>query len=104
MKQPFKAGDRVAVYAGPMRIIGAIALIEPDGHIILDKYENVWHPKQCRRLIKKQRREVWIRQSSEGGLTSGWMFSLSGDKPIYIPTDEHNRPNGTWIRFREVTE
>ncbi len=76
MREPLKAGDRVRVY-GPVAdrkhnhtavshdFVGTVknATQAPDFLIVTSDYdsgEKFCHPKQCRRLIKKERRRVWL--------------------------------------------
>lgn len=67
----YKEGDRVKVYAtlngSVAETKGTFTRFRPDGmmYVNLDgrRGEIVAHPKQCRRLVKKQRRRVWIRES-----------------------------------------
>lgn len=60
----FKVGDRVAVYSLRDPAKGSVLSINDLGHLIvlIDGYEgtNTFHPKQCRRLVKKKRREFWV--------------------------------------------
>lgn len=64
----FKVGDRVAVYNWKGRQTGKICVVEATGEefcIGLDKlhegHDSIQaHPKQCRRLVKKERRRVWV--------------------------------------------
>lgn len=60
----FKVGDRVAVY-GPERDVGTISEVNGRGFVRMDpddnNFDTNWfHPKQCRRLVKKERRRVWV--------------------------------------------
>lgn len=70
MKEKFKAGDRCAYYFEPGRFTGTVERITPNGHleIIPDKgsTRKFMHPKQCRRLRRKKRREFEISISSSG--------------------------------------
>jgi hypothetical protein len=65
----FKVGDRVAAYTGKTnypdairRAVGEIAQIAANGAILLkhDTLDYWYSPKQCRRLIKRERRRVWV--------------------------------------------
>lgn len=79
MKKPFEVGERVAVYENASRWVGSIEADKgtvrgtflPDGvfWVRCDPSENEGAPnllaanaKQCRRLVKKKRRRVWIPQ------------------------------------------
>lgn len=66
----FKVGDRVAVYYPrcPIRNHAEITEVYPDGSLLVKydydlTYRFAAHPKQCRRLVKKERRKIWIAQS-----------------------------------------
>lgn len=75
MKTPFKVGDRVRTYAGYSGDCisvkaGVIKNILPKGVLEIAedgvKDGTRWaHPKQCRRLKKKERRRIWIRKKSD---------------------------------------
>lgn len=69
----FQVGDRVAVYSGPRRFIGrvnsAIGTLGDSNyhsvHVIEDGFylvheDGPFHPKQCRKLKAKTRREFWV--------------------------------------------
>jgi hypothetical protein len=82
MKKPFQVGDRVAVYGLDgncelVRIKTTITGLPANGQLYLDEKDTVKttvprydfsmaHPKQCRRLVKKPRRRVWVNQYTEG--------------------------------------
>lgn len=72
MKKPFQVGDRIAVYFGFERYTGTITEIRQDGFL---KYVEdgrgdgaliFAHPKACRRLVKRKRRELWVNILSTG--------------------------------------
>jgi len=91
----FSVGDRVAVYDNGMRYTGTITKIE--GRMVnvkcvfLDAELLVLH-KQCRRLIKKKREEIWIYP----------------DYLINYPLEGAPQPSITpiqfWIKFRRVKD
>lgn len=83
----FKVGDRVRVYQCEVKDTGTISDISEDGliKVVSKEVTYIVHYKQCRRLIKKKRREIWISPIPE-------LFS-------YLPT-----PTEGWIKFREVKE
>lgn len=60
MKTPLKVGDRVAVYDGVLKYCRTIEAIAPSGAVRISGSTAWFHPKQCRRLVKKKRREWWI--------------------------------------------
>ena len=86
----FKVGDRVAVYnIGNSRFCGTITHIDADHALRVD---NVYYsPKQCRRLILKKRREIWV-YGPELSLSSLERATWFRKCP-----DENN-----WIRFVEA--
>lgn len=76
----FKVGDRVKAY-GYVGEMGAFTLtstrlanaasvvdIQVSGNLVLQVGDSqrkyVAHPKQCRRLVKRERRRVWIKSSA----------------------------------------
>lgn len=70
MKQPFKLGDMVAVYDCDGRHSGGVILLNPDlaGMVTVkllrhpDILSGTYHIKQCRHLVKKKRREIWVNE------------------------------------------
>lgn len=67
MSREFKVGDRVAVYSSKKRFKGTVTsdVITSAGLIQIkfdDGYLWDFFPQQCRRLIKKQRRRVWVHK------------------------------------------
>lgn len=69
MKKEFKVNDRVVIYATlagiPARSKGTVLEVYPNKlYVKMDRVLTTpfiyAHPKQCRRLVKKQRREWWI--------------------------------------------
>lgn len=106
----FKVGDRVAVYAEGRRWIAHVADVldeqrakdhgcEP-GSLKVEVPVKLWvrwvHPKQCRRLVKKQRRSVWVMETMDGELRYGtWAVESKTTKELY---SDANR----WVEFREV--
>jgi hypothetical protein len=78
MKKPFQVGDRVAVYGherGKLRQCGTVEGMKGEEPISFPDTIKVrihpgcalyCHPKQCRRLVKKPRRRVWIEESELG--------------------------------------
>jgi hypothetical protein len=77
VESKFKKGDRVAVYLGgaddvdPVRKVGTVMSIDRDGDPLV-RFSNgeSWycHSKQLRRLIKPERRRVFLRASEVDGL------------------------------------
>lgn len=86
MKSPLKVGERVAVY-NERRDVGTVTHIALDGNLGVSfdtpgAYSMGWfHPKQCRRLKKRERRRVWVESHrvNEALATSvGVSASISG--------------------------
>lgn len=91
----FKEGDRVAFYGGFGRLTGTVSNAELDcvGMFTVigeggTKF-NV-HPKQCRKLKKKERRRVWIWRGVERSNT--YEFRINP------PTERSDE----WSEFVEV--
>jgi hypothetical protein len=76
MRKEFKVGDRVRSFAvsqsGAIVIKdGVIDRINPSGYMILKPDVGllyVTHIKQCRRLVKKARGEIWVNFYSQKSL------------------------------------
>lgn len=84
----FKVGDRVRAYSGGLAkgyFDARVTQITSEGLLILDEY-GVYHPKQCRRLVKTQRRRAWL------------LKSCLSNQAIFEPP---NFPEN-WIEFVEV--
>lgn len=65
MKRLYEFGDRVHVYDGSIRWHGTVSKVQENGLMIVDCRR--WGGelmtvslKQCRRLVKRKRREFWI--------------------------------------------
>lgn len=63
----FEVGQRVVAYDGT-RMVGRIVAICPSGTSV--QFESEWsgatkwmHPKQLRRLVRRKRRELWLKWS-----------------------------------------
>lgn len=71
----FKRGDRVSVVGGICNTeedecletdIYKVSRVREDGAVILtdedgERLVGMAHPRQCRRLVKRERRRVWVR-------------------------------------------
>lgn len=121
MKREFKVGDRVRVYGlvteinatggAPvyMGVSGKINLIKQHtGKLVVDVEglgTYLAHPKQCRRLIKKQKRRVWINEKwLQVSLTKTWSDVGSGaaiQAPLIICSKDKREG---FIEFIEVTK
>lgn len=74
-KEALKVGDRVAAYSPDGRRVGTVAAIYPDSNVKVEypkrKYptgtgwelSRQFHPKQLRRLKKRERRRIWISRN-----------------------------------------
>ena len=95
MKRPLQTGDRVRVYYSWNRVFTTtVKEIKSDSIITVQAYEvpleDLYvNPKQCRRLVKKKRRSVWVDPAS---------FKDTHEN-VYA---RHNRRFSTDIEFREV--
>lgn len=63
----FSVGDRVRVYSGANIYIGAVSKTWSDGMVDVLRDDCVsastWHSKQCRRLVKRERRRICLPES-----------------------------------------
>lgn len=87
-----KVGDRVAVYTGGNRYVAEIADMLNDGTLRFERVGAIGsfyaHPKQCRRLIRRERRRVYIQENpATKELGFGWV---------------DGRPGQGWVEFVEV--
>ena len=102
----FQIGDRIAGYwtedaYTAHREAGTVTEARDNGVLKVrcdDGTGNMFHHKQCRRLVKKKRREVWIAESD--------LNSADGDKWIQFGVNRAlTCVNGDrLIKFREVKE
>lgn len=100
----FKVGDRVAVYHGVFhnRAHGRVTGLYQSGEVsvLLDNnvQATVW-PQQCRRLVKRERRSVWISTQAmkdvQGGTNPDW-----GRIVVFYENPRLDDPSV--IEFREV--
>lgn len=74
MKKPFVVGERVAVYIAGTRSVGRVLALLEFGNLKIkckpgEAYGyRIVHPKQCRRLVRKERRVIWISKEALGRL------------------------------------
>lgn len=96
MKKPFVAGEKVAVYMdGATRKTGIVIGFsshakDKELHVEFNigSGERFWaHPKQCRRLVKKERKRVWVQYRDDGSWSN---FSIV--EPV----------RAGWVEFVEV--
>lgn len=112
----FKVGERVAVYGksrcGKADSNGATYIVTELGehkHAIPFLFARHWadhdraftgyefHPKQCRRLVKKPRRELWVAIDHYNGEKGG----RDTENPLYAYYEKPPTAND-WRLFREV--
>lgn len=84
----FQVGDKVAAYLGSKKYVGMVNHIDDrrEPHMVVVETETdtlSFHPKQCRRLVKKKRREIWV----------------DPDFNCFLESE-----NEGWIRFVEAKE
>lgn len=87
----FNVGDKIRMYGAGSegRSFRAPATIEKIVDGMIYTTTGVWcHPKQCRRLVKRKRRSVWIESHHDGSLRS--VFRVGDPRP------------SSAIEFREV--
>ena len=108
----FKVGDRVKVFVTlqsvPYETPGTVtAIMSPRLiKVNLDRVETTAgkiigaHPKQCRRLIKKPRRRVWVHGNPK--IKLGDAIETAGDLLFYISTEPSPTYKGAYIEFVEV--
>lgn len=65
----FKAGDRVVIYERQLKHTGVVVNVLPRGHLHVEAddilpRDIIFSPQQCRRLVKKKRRSVWVSKTS----------------------------------------
>lgn len=105
----FKVGDRVAVYDNGHRQVGVVGQIgDTTGSknirvdAVKSQLHSPWkfswfHPKQCRRLIKRERRRVFIQEKDVPN-------NEQSDYPDVLvrPTRGTTYNLGRWVEFIEV--
>lgn len=95
MKREFKVGDRVRVYGARYNgtvepFVATIEHIYQNGSIKVSSDNIMYceiHPKQCRHLVKKERRRIWVKFHPQG--------------QIYTVECSEPQEEG-WIEFVEV--
>lgn len=108
----FKVGDRVAVYGHPDITDGSariVLAIMDCGNLEIDRNEFA-HPKQCRRLVKKPRRRIWVpigyipsmalHQLGGGGFGQMLSYLEDGVGSPHKPNSEH----GSYYQYVEFVE
>lgn len=106
MTRTFKVGDRVRVYHGWREIEGQVTSIANTNlaseliHVTEDGFysaheDGPFAPEQCRKLVKKERRRVWLIESDIPASKG-----INYHKTIYRWPERHNNDN--WIEFIEA--
>ncbi len=86
-KEPLKVGDRVRVYGADtqsMVAVGVVEFVTLHGCPMVrlsSTFARSFHPKQCRRLKKRERRLVYIERTLDGEGNSNGRMVLSTLKP-----------------------
>lgn len=99
-----KIGDRVAAYNNGQRVVGTVTSIEAglkqnSGPVVVswDVPTGIgWisvHPKQCRKLVKRTRRRIWVRPDT---LTNNYI--INGSNLFAVSS----QPQANWVEFVEV--
>lgn len=107
MKKPFERGDRIAAYQGGERFIAIVGSKDTMGRLMLEGHGRDFciHEKQCRRLVKKKRRAIWIHEEvvtrvMKAGLPPAYTDYISYGE---VGCDVFNRAQGTdYIKFIEA--
>jgi hypothetical protein len=98
-----KPGDRVAVYDG-CRFVGVVQDIDENSddqsvYVVSSSSmcDGWYHPKQCRKLVKRGRRRVWMLEKHLKSET----FQVRG---LGEPAFKEPEPlaTGQWVEFIEV--
>lgn len=97
-KRPFEVGDRVAAYNCTKRYEGVVWSIDNrrwPTTLVIETRDDVlsFHPKQCRRLVRKERRRVWVNMDH-------WDY-YKADNPAHAYLEEPQDTPG-WVEFIEV--
>lgn len=103
MAREFKVGDKIMAFechgapnVGQVEVIITGIIQKIEGSFIMT--DRGWfHSKQCRRLVKKQRRRLWV---AIGG-KSGTIYEVTYDAPSLLPFYRDQDMPG-WIEFIEV--
>lgn len=86
MRKPFKAGEEIVCYNNGSRFTASvIGTHHSEGGIYVrnGNLDMLVHPKQCHRLVKKKRREIWICERHLSDLFingSSNKFSVAAEK------------------------
>lgn len=103
---PFKPGDRVRVFT-QSEIRDGVVIEEPGSvtewmTVKTDTNGSIWraHPRQCRRLVKRKRREIWVNEYTDGLTGSYYYQTKAGAEHGNTTGDGYRRT----IRFVEAKE
>lgn len=99
MKRPFQVGERIRIYYDySKQCTGEILNIWADGCLCIrddiGHVERMAHPKQCRRLVKKKRRSLWV---ATGNL-------IRPGNQVFLAYSEKAKDNIEYTEFREVVK
>ena len=90
----FKENDRVRVYdrhRSPKPLVGFISMITHDGILLVKPDAGggsiSFHPQQCRRLVKKERKRIWVTWPKYHFNEYEANISLKEPKETSFPTD-----------------
>lgn len=104
MKNPFKPQDRVRVYTANGVFVGVVSYVCADQDCLMievqdnPKVERIVHFRQCRRLVKKKRREIWVDLDSNSRF-----YDDDGEETgKFYHARDTSFPGAT--KFREVKE
>jgi hypothetical protein len=98
----FKVGDRVAYYLSSHRRTGKVLSVHANASLQVDednaspRWEYNVHPKQCRKLVKKPRRKVFILEQE---LVN---FQKETSAPAWEKPWEDLDFDSPWVEFVEV--
>ncbi|MGZ3713093.1 MAG: hypothetical protein ACXWQO_19665 [Bdellovibrionota bacterium] len=94
-KREFKVGDMVRIFSEYGQHDGKIdAIAASNGHIRTEKFSTWYHPKQCRRLIRKakpapamhKRIQRWLATPNAGtGACAFWSREEAAKYPMHDP-------------------
>lgn len=98
----FKPGDRVRVFHGLYSFTGRVAHV--DRNIlelvdIPDRFRGTrYHEKQCRKLVKRKRRRIWVNEYENSDQWYGYAYLTRAI------ADKYAVQTGTRIRCTEFIE
>lgn len=92
-----KAYDRQGAFVGIVNKVldGCVYLLVEDEHLVGHQTMKYFYTQQCRKLVKKERREYWIYMNLSGLYVN---MSLTGRVDISV---EEPKDKDGWIKVRE---